>query len=354
MKFIHVTDLHIMGRTPKYRKDDFLQTILEKIEWVQKYAEDIEATAILCTGDLFDRADTAYSVLNDVIPVMRRSKVPWVSVIGNHDEYGYNPDTILRTPMGTLMRQGIVTHVGYNYKSYDCYANDTDIVVITGCDSTIQTDNREDKEYDYGVYSGEEIIFPLDPEDMNKKITTIHLSHGFLANKNWGDKIHHTQINEIYDKVEADIVLAGHEHSGFGIVKTPNGKLFVNGGALGRITAGVGDINREVMISEITVENGVYDAKLVPVAIARDVDEVMDLELARKEKERIEILNNFTESANEIQVEEADDMNVFEYIDVIRNELFCNTDLPATTITNIVNRAKEAIQKAHENVGGRL
>lgn len=354
MKFVHVTDLHVMGRTPKYRKDDFLQTILAKIEWVQDYAYNVGASGILCTGDLFDRADTAYSILNDLIPVMKKSKVPWVSVIGNHDEYGYNPHTILRTPMGTLMRQGLVRHVGFDYNSYDCFADDTDLVIVTGCDSTIQTDNREDKEFDYGIYAGEDIIGPIDEKDKHKKVTTVHLSHGFLANKNWGDKIHHTQINEICNKVKADIVLAGHEHSGFGIVRTPNGKLFINGGALGRITAGVGDINREVLISEITIENGVYDAKLVPVEIAKDVDEIMDIELARKEKERMEILNNFTATTNEIQVDDADDMNVFEYMDVIKNELFCNTDLPATTITNIVNRAKEAIQKAHENIGGAL
>ena len=51
MKFIHCTDLHIMGRNPLYRKDNYLETIKEKIKWINSYAESVDARGILCTGD---------------------------------------------------------------------------------------------------------------------------------------------------------------------------------------------------------------------------------------------------------------------------------------------------------------
>lgn len=349
IKFIHTTDIHIMGRTPKYRKDDFLKTALEKIKWVQDYAESVGATAILCTGDLFDRADTAYSVLNDVMPVLQSSKVPWISIIGNHDEYGYNPETISRTPMGTLFSSGILKYVSYeNPIIYSPNFTSTDGVVITGCDSNILTDNREDKEYDYGILDGRTICKTLTPEE---SVITIHLSHGFLANKNWGDKIHHTRIEEIYEKVKADIILCGHEHSGFGIVRTSNGKLIINPGALGRITAGVGDINRNVNIAEITIDNGVADAVLIPVEIAKDAEEVIDIEKAKEEKERVQILNNFSQAIREVNVNHVN-LNPFEAIDAIANEVFAACKVPPEMFDRITIEAKKAIQAAHERIGG--
>lgn len=360
IKFIHVTDIHIMGRTPKYRKDDFLQTILEKIKWVQDYAKSVRATAILCTGDLFDRADTAYSVLNDLMPVLQASEVPWISIIGNHDEYGYNPETISRTPMGTLLNSGIVKYVSYeNPIIYKPNFANREGVVITGCDSTILTDNREDKEYDYGIINGRPFC-PLMTRD--ESVTTIHLSHGFLANKDWGEHIHHTQIKEIYDKVQADIILCGHEHSGFGIVRTSNGKIFINPGALGRITAGVGDINREVNIAEITISTfddgeGCYDkevdVRLVPVSIAKDADDVIDIEKAMEEKERTQMLNTFAQTINTVDVGNVS-MNPFEVIDIIKEEVFSSLGLPPDSINTIVLEAKKALQHAHERVGGNL
>ena len=360
IKFIHVTDIHIMGRTPKYRKDDFLQTALKKISWVQEYAKSVGATAILCTGDLFDRADTAYSVLNDLMPVMQSSEVPWISIIGNHDEYGYNPDTIDRTPMGTLIKTGLIKYVSYdNPVIYNPDFSRKEGIVITGCDSTILTDNREDREYDYGIVDGTNYCSVLHADE---SVTTIHLSHGFLADKNWGEQIHHTQINEIYDKVKADIILCGHEHHGFGVITSRNGKIFINPGALGRITAGVGDVNREVNIAEITIDTkidsyGEYkkeiDARLVSVAIAQNADDVIDIEKAMEEKERTQMLNNFSQTINAVNVDNVS-MNPFEVIDAIANEVFESSELSSSLINQITIEAKKAIQDAHARVGGIL
>ena len=60
-----------------------------------------------------------------------------------------------------------------------------------------------------------------------------------------GSLIEHTKISEICNKINADIVLTGHEHVGFGVVRR-NGKLFVNPGALTRTTSGL-DFNNTNM-----------------------------------------------------------------------------------------------------------
>lgn len=336
-KFIHVTDMHIMARTPKYRKDDFLATMIEKLKWVQEYAENIGASAILCTGDFFDRPDTAYSALNEIMGVLSSSKVRWISIIGNHDEFGYNPKTIGRTPLGSLFMSGAIDYVNYHNPIIIREADEA--VLITGCDSTIETDNREDKWVDYGMRPN------IDLGAVNI-VKHIHLSHGFLANKDWGDMIHHTRISEIADKVDADVVLCGHEHSGFGVVES-NGKLFVNGGALARVTSGVGDIGRDVKVAEITVDGNTVDVKLVKVGVSKDADEVIDIEQAQQERNRTRTLENFTESIRNVETLQ-NIMSPFERIDELTVSL--KEEWGEAQVSKVKDRAYAALRLAMEEI----
>lgn len=346
IKFIHCTDLHIMGRNPLYRKDDYLQTIKEKIKWINSYAECTGARAILCTGDIFDKPDTSYGVLNnDIISLFKNSPVMWYTIAGNHDMFGYNPATLSRTPYQTLIQSDAI----YPIDSQGL----TDVspglggmvrIEITGTDCNALTDNREDKEYDYGGC--------LPPRSGN--VIRIHMAHGFLANKDWGDKIAHTQISEISDKVDVDVVLCGHEHSGFGIVKQ-NGTIFINPGSLGRITSGVGDINRNPQIAEITIDKNGVDAKLIDVAVAKNADEVIDYEKAKEIKEKKKALEAFTNQLtgdNQLQIEE--NMSVFDCINLAKKKMIEDMGVAPTYADIIVDEAKSVIQKAMEKTGGEI
>ena len=346
MKLIHCTDLHIMGRNPLYRKDNYLETIKEKIKWVNEYAEKVGARAILCTGDIFDKPDTSYGVLNnDVISLFKDSPVMWHTIAGNHDMFGYNPATLSRTPYQTLIQSNAIYPVdpqGF----IDTASSPIGMVrvEVTGTDCNASTDNRDDKEYDYGGC--------LPPRSGH--VVRIHMAHGFLANKDWGDKIAHTQISEISDKVDVDVVLCGHEHSGFGIVKQ-NGTIFINPGSLGRITSGVGDINRNPQIAEITIDENGVNARLLDVAVAKNADEVIDYEKAKEIKEKKKALEAFTNQLtgdNQLQIEE--NMSVFDCINLAKKKMIEDMGIAPTYADIIVGEAKDVIQKAMEKIGGEI
>lgn len=346
MKFIHCTDLHIMGRNPIYRKDNYLETIKEKIKWINEYAEHVGAEGILCTGDIFDKPDTAYGVLNnEVISLFRDSPVIWYTIAGNHDMFGYNPETLFRTPYQTLKESnGICCIDPHGYVNTTSAPGGITRVEISGLNCNAQIDNREDKAWDYGGYL---------PPRVGRCIR-IHMAHGFLANKDWGEKIAHTQISEISDKIDVDILLCGHEHSGFGIVEK-DGTMFINPGSVGRITSGVGDINRKPQIAEITIDKDGINAKLVDIAIAKDAEEVIDYEKAKEIKEKKKALESFTKQLTEgdqIQIEE--NMSVFDYINLAKEKMITDMGLPAKYVDVIANEAKNVIQEAMEKTGGEI
>ena len=361
LRFVHCTDLHISGKNPLYRKDDLNETIKEKIAWINNYAREIRANGILCTVDIFDKPDTSYGVLNkDILSLFKDSPVIWYCIAGNHDMYGYNPDTLSRTPFQTLLECEAIQKVGIEKEEKESFllsGKEQSIheavyqgycLTITGMDCNALTDNREDKEYDYGGC--------LEPKKNGE--FRIHMAHGFLANKDWGDKISHTKISEIADKIDVDIVLCGHEHSGFGIVEK-NGILFINPGSVSRVTSGVGDIGRipQVAVIDIDVIDGkvVKDAHLVTIAVAKPAEEVIDYEKAQEIKQKKKALQAFTDklSAENLVIEE-DNLSVFDYIDVLKEKVYAESGISQAYMDEIAEEAKNAIREAHEKIGGEL
>ncbi|HOA81373.1 MAG TPA: metallophosphoesterase, partial [Defluviitaleaceae bacterium] len=138
MKFVFFTDPHIKGVNPKARKDNFPETILKKIEEVHSIASNVGAVAELCGGDLYDRADVAESVVIKSNRVLIKSPVNIYSVIGNHDEYGYNPETVERAMIGVTESAGVIKRLSMDNPVL--FTEDNLVVGVTGCDSHYELD----------------------------------------------------------------------------------------------------------------------------------------------------------------------------------------------------------------------
>ena len=87
-----------------------------------------------------------------------------------------------------------------------------------------------------------------------------------------------TLISEV--KTSAQVIISGHEHTGFGIVKRERGGvLFINPGALCRLSAHVAEIERPVQVALLTVKDGQATAELIPLKSARPAHEILSLSL---------------------------------------------------------------------------
>lgn len=256
MKIIFITDTHFRGTAPKNRKDDFVHTLKQKLSEVIHYCNKNHVNLLLHGGDFFDRPDVSPAIFKDFARILMDCKCPVFGVHGNHDIYGYNPNTLPRTMLGILDGLNIVNLLDKNPKVIE----EKGIKLqLTGCG------------YSYDVEQKESYI----TKNITDSDFVIHLVHGLLLPKKSlpTDKL--TIIDDIKD-TEADITLAGHYHSGFGVIEFDN-KFFINPGALVRIDNSFSEIRRQPKMLEIQLTKGKKPVvKLIPLKSVQRGDAVLD------------------------------------------------------------------------------
>lgn len=294
MKLVFITDTHGMASNPSSRLDVFSDAILKKMKYVTEYAESIGAKAILHGGDWLHTPDVSESFIRDFCNILKNSSIPFYGVLGNHDIYGYNPETFKRTSFGVGEIMGAFTRLYIEKPVY--LEEDGAVVRLTGRDSYADLDKGTgwEKIKDYA---------PDIPDDERKDCVHVHIVHGMLVEREWS-QVACTTIDELTNVGAPHIILTGHEHTGFGVVR--RGKnIFCNPGSLARVTAGTGDVRKDVRLAVISVNSITdYDIELVnlPCDIAEPASKVLDYERLLLEKDRKNKLNSFISDVNVIQV----------------------------------------------------
>ena len=109
MKLIWRTDIHLSDKTPVSRKDNWKETIFNKIRQVGKLAEKHNAVAVLDGGDFFDiksPSRNSHELVREVIDIHKEYPCPVYANVGNHDcvygDYSFLP----QQPLGVLFSSG--------------------------------------------------------------------------------------------------------------------------------------------------------------------------------------------------------------------------------------------------------
>lgn len=279
MRLLYFTDTHIRGTTPKNRKDNLQETLERKLNEVGQIIKDYNIDYVLHGGDLFDRPDVSISIVSNFASILNSYNVPIYIISGNHDVYGHNPNTIGRTILGLLDALNVVRIIKENEV---IYLNKGGVrVQLTGQPYTYNIDHEG--------YKGEYIVNEVSPDSD----FSIHMVHGMLLNKPFIKGVPYTLIDDILD-TKADITLAGHYHSGFGIVET-NNKYFVNPGSLIRITNSLREIERHPKVVFIELKDSI-NMKLIPLKTALKGEEVLDREEIENHIFKSERLFDFKQS----------------------------------------------------------
>lgn len=106
MKIAVVGDQHITGSNPRCRKDNYLDSILNKIEQILA-TNDI----FIGLGDLFDSASIDEEALNRFLRMVLFYKElgkKFYVIHGNHDLFKHNMSLLDKTSLGTCFIKGIV------------------------------------------------------------------------------------------------------------------------------------------------------------------------------------------------------------------------------------------------------
>lgn len=125
MNFIYVTDIHLSDRQPINRVTPVIEAGLFKLDWILNKAKETDSI-LLIGGDFFHSPCPSMDLLNKVIALLTKYKVPIYLVLGNHDTYGNDrqlDDTAIQVlfntgliyPLTTPQRFGNFIIAGINY-----------------------------------------------------------------------------------------------------------------------------------------------------------------------------------------------------------------------------------------------
>lgn len=268
-KFIIVGDIQFRGINPIARKDDFMAALAAKIDEVHQIARRVNADAILQPGDLFDSPMVSYSVLLKLMTLLQMSPsgCPWITVPGNHDLFGANVDTYIRTPMAVLEQAKVLTVLS---ERHTLRTNDEICITGRGFDWEMDTDPAT-----YTAPTGSDI----------------HLVHGMLVTAPLPIDIKHTLIKDV--NTSARVTICGHEHLGFGVIKRPDGKIFINPGALCRETAHPAEMERMVQVCFLGINKDDIVTELIPLESARPAEEVLSRDHIEAQAARADRMSYF-------------------------------------------------------------
>jgi exonuclease SbcD len=258
LRLLYITDTHIRGTSPANRLDNFPDTLKMKLNEVVSLAESFSVEAVLHGGDVFDVPAPSPSVVGEFLSIFNRCKVPIYGVIGNHDVFAHNPQTLDRTMLGLANRLGIIQIIHPGERVY--VEKDGQRVQLTGQHFHVDLDRRDPK-LDYCV------------QKLNADVA-IHIVHGMLMDRKFMDGVAHTVIDQIVD-TEADLTLCGHNHLGFRDTEK-DGKYFLNPGAIVRLSNHPLEIARTPQVVLIEVTNGKLSYKKIPLRCAAKGEEILD------------------------------------------------------------------------------
>ncbi|SHI00277.1 metallophosphoesterase family protein [Sporanaerobacter acetigenes] len=316
MKILFFTDTHIRGTTPKNRKDDLVDTLGKKFNEIVEISNSNNVDFVLHGGDLFDRPDVSISIVSKFVTILNKFKAPIYIISGNHDVYGHNPQTIHRTMLGLFNAMGIIHLI-----------HEGEVVFLRKDDINVQLTGQP---YIYSI--DEKInISKYRVEKIDKKADfSIHMVHGMLLDRPFIKGIPYTLVDDIKD-TKADITLAGHYHSGFGIIKSDD-KYFVNPGSIIRITNSLKEIERIPQVVMITLKDDIK-IELIPLKSALPGEEVLD---------RQEIENFIFKNERLTQFKQSVDSTAnFQKLDI--NEILLNISLTEEVSDKVKQEALKRI-----------
>jgi DNA repair protein SbcD/Mre11 len=285
-KFLITGDWHFKGINPRARLDNFQEAMMAKIFEVYQLASRHKVEAIIVPGDLTDSPGAMWGTVAELAALLQQAPCPVLTIHGNHDVWGGNPGSKFRTPYGFLARLGIIRDV-----DEDPYVKGN--VSVSGHGFTVETDTVNGKaQYtppELAVQTAEGIKACDDQ-------FYIHVVHSMLMDHTPPFDMRHTLISQV--ETSARVVISGHLHTGFGssyIAKRDDGVVFINPGALCRLSAHNAEMERPVQVAllDVNPRSKAFCVELIPLKSALPGHEVLSREHLENEVEREARLEKF-------------------------------------------------------------
>jgi len=268
LKILYLTDTHIRGNNPRSRTDDYSESIFRKLVEIGGIIERKGVTAIIHGGDVFHTPGVSYSVYSRTAEIFNswfaKGADLFLCVVGSHDKFGYNDETLPRTALGALRAAGLVQILEDNTHHHHLMEDDV-YICSTSHSYTLDTDPQN-----------------YEKIKMASKDYLIQFAHGMLMEKPFFGN--HTLTKDVH--TDSDLVITGHYHTGYN-PHEHNGTTFLNIGSIGRVENSARVYPPSVLIFDTktrtyeiipltTVENDVFlDKEIESQSMHEDIEQFM-------------------------------------------------------------------------------
>lgn len=215
-KIMFVSDVHLTPRVPIARKDDYPQTVLNKVEALGKISQAHGVSDIFFLGDIFNTKHMTlpyfikcYDKFNALVSMGLKLH----TVVGNHDILYNTEDTMQESPLSIMFNSNVIDNAEH-----------------------ITIDNVTVHQYNY-LTKLENI--PNCPHDDKYHILSCH----YFYNLGFGDE-DHTLSMELCDKLGYNAYILGHDHTPYKPVVKSNYQVH-RPGSLTRGTSQTCQVNRD-------------------------------------------------------------------------------------------------------------
>ncbi|MCX8094951.1 MAG: metallophosphoesterase [Caldisericia bacterium] len=307
-KILFFTDTHLQEEPISSRKDDYLKSILTKIEEISQIANNENVDYVLFGGDFFTRPSPSYEVTILLTQTLKKfNSKPIIGIVGNHDIEGRNPETYKKKAV-KMLEEAKVLKILNDEETFPPFDTDIEIRGIN---------------YKDGVDSNIE-FHRIKKKDKNKIL--IIIVHAYLLP--FKANFPYLSLEEVSRESEGDIFLVGHYHDGYGI-REINGKIFISPGSVARDSKT--QFDRIPQVALLKIDNGKVEVELIKL---KNV----------KKREEIEIkIDSIINS----------DISFLEYFKALKDENFGNLLDPEKILEeilkneNIENEVKEEVKKRY-------
>lgn len=250
IKLVAVGDLHLRKSSPLMRKDDYFETLKNKLAFILEEAQKEKASAVIFPGDVFDRFDAPYSLVEYAIRVFSSYDLTYLFVFGNHDLRYHTSDKV-NTPLGVLVA-GIGAEKAKVLDSIPFYISSKTgrSIALYGASwgEAVPTVVKDDS---YGAILVTH--WPITVEQIPWEIPNLVTANAFMQ-----------------QHPDYDLFITGDNHNLFTVTNDKSGQDLINLGSVGRQT--IQQLEHVPSIAKITIHMGCRPTYVVePIPIEQDV-----------------------------------------------------------------------------------
>lgn len=255
-KILFFTDTHLQEIPISSRKDNYLESIIKKIDEIKDIANNENVDYVLFGGDFFSKPSPSDEVIIKLIQILKKfNSRPIITILGNHDIEGRNPDTYNRKAV-KIVEEAHLVKVLKEGESYPPFDTEIEIQGVN---------------YKNGVDIDPNL---LKVEKKRKELVLIQIVHSYvLPFKTYFQTISLEELSKI---TEADIILIGHYHDGFGERKV-NGKIFICPGSIARDS--INQFNRIPQVVVIKIDGSKIETQFIKLKNVLKKEEIESKEI---------------------------------------------------------------------------